>query len=755
MKSEILSSLVIDELVEDENLVLDDKPDLKNLSSTMAYEIVQCDLDEDLNLKYIFETMSSNDYDYHRTIESLKNERKIELSNYLITETDDGKVGCIMAAEIGRTQHYFLPLFEKNFRNKLNKLNKCNYDNSTNISLVVLSISRLKTTEDTKKIFEAFNAINNEFDRKFVQLFLITTSGLYFAKDGCINYKKIDAIDFNHFITLTNDLISMVKEKQCLYTEYPSIACEWHPTKNNGLLPYNVSSKSNKKVWWKCSKGHDFEGIIYNRVKQQSKCTICANKKVLSGFNDLATTHPHLAEEWDYEKNHPLKPSQIRYGTDKKYWWICPECHNSYEASPNIRASQDTGCPYCAGRKVLIGFNDLLTKRPDIAAEWNYEKNGQLLPSMFTEKSGRQVWWKCEKGHEWKCDIAQRTTGKGTRCPQCQSGLSTSFPELAIFFYIKKKYSDAVNRFKNPEKNISELDIFIPSLNVGIEYNGCHYHNKSSDSYKRMQIEKSGIRLICVNESKNKIKPHFKDDNIYINHRFSFEEIGYAVKTIFRLIDVEISIPIDVNKDSLDIYKMQSKILDENSLGAKVPRLIEEWNWEKNQNLSPFDFSYNSHFSVWWRCKRGHEWMAPINNRAKTNGTNCPYCSNQKVLEGFNDFASLHPELLSDWDYSKNIIKPSEIVEKSNKIIHWKCHICGHEWKTSPAIRIKKMCPNCVKKNHRIKILNLDNGLEFDSLVEAAIWLGDIKYASGISLAIRGKRKSAYGFHWKSLNDDK
>lgn len=746
--SEIFSAFILNEYIESENIILDDKPDFYNLSKTSSYEVVQCDLDEDLNRKYIMKSIFENNSDYDKTIETLKKDKKVKLSKYIISKTEDGLVGSIMPSESGNSPYYYLPIFRDNIEKKINKLNKNYYSLDSHIFLVILSISRFKENDDAEKIFDLFKSINYQYKKRFENLFLITTSGLYFLENDNLRTIKISEEDFNQIIIKVNNLISNVKNKESLYTEHPEIAREWHPTMNGCLQPFDVSPSSNKKVWWKCDKGHDFEGIIYNRVSQNSKCTICANKKVLKGFNDLKTTHPSIANEWDYEKNFPLTPSQIRCGTDKKYWWVCPKCHISYQASPNIRTSQNTGCPYCTGRKVLAGVNDLLTKRPDIALEWNYEKNGGLLPTMVTEKSGRKVWWKCSKGHEWQCKIAQRTIGKGTQCPECQSGLNTSFPELAIYYYIKKCCFDAINRYKNSSLKITEIDIFIPSLKAGVEYNGCHYHNKNDDDKKRTLIEENKIKLISVVESKNYIKPFIKNDCIYINHRFSYSEIDFAIKSIFEILKINYDFNINVENDSLEIYKLQSKILNDNSLGNKRPDLINEWNWEKNKNLSPFDFSYNSHFSVWWKCSKGHEWKSPINNRAKANGTKCPYCSNNKILKGYNDFASLHPALLEDWDYEKNTLNPFEIAEKSNKIVFWKCHICGYEWKSPPAIRIKKQCPGCVKQEHKISVKNLDNGLKFESITDAALWLGDIKFVSGISLACRGKRKTAYGYRW-------
>ena len=79
--------------------------------------------------------------------------------------------------------------------------------------------------------------------------------------------------------------------------------------------------------------------------------------------------------------------------------------------------SKGDGCPYCAGHLAIQGVNDLATLFPNIAAQWNREKNGDKVPEQFLPMSACKVWWKCQKGHEWKSAISSRTAGSG--CPYC------------------------------------------------------------------------------------------------------------------------------------------------------------------------------------------------------------------------------------------------------------------------------------------------------------------------------------------------
>ena len=88
---------------------------------------------------------------------------------------------------------------------------------------------------------------------------------------------------------------------------------------------------------------------VSKRTTRNDGCRICSGHKVLEGYNHLMTTHNAIAKEWDYEKNYPLKPTDVSKGYDKKVWWICSICNNSYKSSPNSRTSQNAGCSVCKG----------------------------------------------------------------------------------------------------------------------------------------------------------------------------------------------------------------------------------------------------------------------------------------------------------------------------------------------------------------------------------------------------------------------
>lgn len=230
-----------------------------------------------------------------------------------------------------------------------------------------------------------------------------------------------------------------------LATLRPDLVLEWDFEKNGIVFPNQTALKSNKKIWWKCSKGHSWQATVASRsASNNPQCPYCINQRVLVGFNDLATTHPELLTEWDYDKNVDITPQEITAGNDKKVWWKCKHNH-SWRAVVESR-SRGCGCPYCVGKKAVEGVSDLATLSPELTLEWDYEKNHPLLPTQVTSKSSKKVWWKCCNNHSWNAVVSSRIRGNG--CPYCAgqkaiegiNDLATLRPELISEWDYEKNY---------------------------------------------------------------------------------------------------------------------------------------------------------------------------------------------------------------------------------------------------------------------------------------------------------------------------
>ncbi len=203
-----------------------------------------------------------------------------------------------------------------------------------------------------------------------------------------------------------------------LAVTHPEPAAQWHPTKNGALTPDQVVAGSTRKVWWVCEQGHEWPAQIASRALEGKGCPYCAGRQVWPGFNDLASRRPELAAQWHPTRNLPLLPTQVTPCSNRKVWWRCDKGHD-YRAYINHRSSMDSGCPYCANRKVLPGFNDLATVEPAVADQWHPTLNGALTPQMVTAGSRKRVWWECPLGHTWKAVIYSRAFDRKCGCPVC------------------------------------------------------------------------------------------------------------------------------------------------------------------------------------------------------------------------------------------------------------------------------------------------------------------------------------------------
>ena len=164
-----------------------------------------------------------------------------------------------------------------------------------------------------------------------------------------------------------------VTKSNCLATINPTIAKQWHPSKNGNLTPFDVSAGSGKIVWWKCDKGddHEWKAVIGSRA-QGNACPICAGQLVVKS-NCLVTTNPELASEWHPTKNGKLTPFDVRPGSSNKVWWKCRKGDDHEWVSKIVDRSKGNNCPFCSltpqSRQELIITHELLTIFEDIRSK--------------------------------------------------------------------------------------------------------------------------------------------------------------------------------------------------------------------------------------------------------------------------------------------------------------------------------------------------------------------------------------------------
>ena len=409
----------------------------------------------------------------------------------------------------------------------------------------------------------------------------------------------------------------------------------------------------------------------------------------------------YLLQQWDYSKNGCFTPKNVPYGSGKKFHFICEHGHE-WQATPIKRTKMGRGCPVCAGKKIWVGYNDLATTHPELAKQWHPTKNGKLKPTDVMHCNQREVWWKCDKGHEWKSSVCSR---RRDACPICNgkrfvSGLNdiaTTHPELAKEWH--------------PTKNDLKPNEVMHGSQQKVWWTCEHGHEWEATIYNRASLGRgcpycAGRKAVVGVNDLTTVFPeinqwwhptkngNLKPKEILVNHAKNIWlmcEHGHEWQANLdkrRLI----SCPYCTNKKLLFGF---------NDLETVYPELAKQWHPTKNGDLKPIHVIASSSEKVWWQCEHGHEWQARIGNRVK--GQNCPYCAHNRVMVGFNDLVTTHPELAKQWHPTKTgDLKPTGVSAGSGREVWWLGE-CGHEWQAIISNRAKgQSCPYC--SNHKILI---------------------------------------------------
>lgn len=294
----------------------------------------------------------------------------------------------------------------------------------------------------------------------------------------------------------------------------------------------------------------------------------------------------YLLSEWNREKNDHLTPETVTYGSNKKVWWKCSQGHE-WQASIHNR-TKGRGCPYCSGQKVIAGVNDLATLNPNLSQEWNYVRNSEFEPSNCSAQSSKKVWWICELGHEWRAAVCDRSRGDG--CPYCSGKrIIKGFNDLAT---INPKLASEWDKAKN-------IDINPDSI--------------SPNSHKKAW-------WIC-------------------------SDCGYEWIAQIKSRNSGAGCPVCIS-EKMGMKNKAAFLKGESSLAQSNPDIAKEWNYEKNGDLKPTNVVAGSNIKVWWKCEKGHEWQSTVCHRVSAVG--CPYCTNFRVMPGFNDLATTYQRLSGD-----------------------------------------------------------------------------------------------------------
>lgn len=456
------------------------------------------------------------------------------------------------------------------------------------------------------------------------------------------------------------------------------------------------------------------ENIEYNN---RIKCSSCINHSAGGNMRTkktLQAERPDLLLEWDYEKNAGLfSPDKVTVGnSDLRINWICSVCGNKWATTVYNRVHQNSGCPECAKKRIAeknrqrsyIPEKSLVNLFPDIAAEWHPTLNGTLNVDIIMPGSNEKVWWRCKTcGHEYQSIVVNRTGYKHAGCPQCNRYLHTSFPEQALFYYARQLSSDAVNGYTDIFPNRMELDVYIPSIKIGIEYDGPEHNKpeaKEREERKYKVCQELGIILIRVKENYKNFSISPESCDIMVERKSETDEgLKNCIEATFDYVFPGMALDIDICRDSGAIKSSYITSLKENSLLARYPKICEEWHPTLNGDLKPDMVMPGSGSKVWWACPVCKQaFLASPAKRTGDTPRGCPICSGRKIVSGINDLESRRPDLAVEWHPTLNgNLVPSQIAPNYSKKVWWKCSTCGKNFQQTPNKRVSgnQGCPDC------------------------------------------------------------
>jgi DNA-directed RNA polymerase subunit RPC12/RpoP len=414
----------------------------------------------------------------------------------------------------------------------------------------------------------------------------------------------------------------------------PLLVSQWHPTKNGDLLPTDVTAGSRKKVFWLDENCGHDWEAIILNRSKGYGCPYCAGRAVWAGFNDLATTHPVLARQWHPTLNGDLTPYNVSAGSTRMVHWI--DEFNHVWKSTVANRKNGNGCPVCSNKQILAGFNDFATTHSEIAAELHPTKNGSLDSSTIFAGSQKRLWWLCpDKSHVYDMNLNERTSNN-QNCPYCS----------------------------HTRVLAGETDLETTHPVVAAEW-----HSSKNGKILPSQVFAGSNKRFWWKCPK-------------AGHEWQAAVSG---RTNSR------------SPSGCPQCWGRVTIVGETDLPTTYPEIARYWHPTKNGDLKVEQVSAGSNKRVWWLVSCNHEWEDTVNH-ITARGLNCPYCSNRRILIGFNDFATTHPIIARQLHLTKNgDVKATDFTAGHDKGLWWVCDKNSeHEWEAAPYTRkAGHGCPVC------------------------------------------------------------
>lgn len=511
---------------------------------------------------------------------------------------------------------------------------------------------------------------------------------------------------------------------------------------NFPLTTRDVHVGSTKLVWWRCSfdLSHVWRAAPSNRTRgKKTGCPHCwklysglllphlGGRGVREGTRSLLDADEGMSKEFDLQLNAPLRPEYLAISSNRRVWWRCSKAiDHVWEQSPGSRKNNSSGCPYCAGNRV-VRSTSLAVKRPSLAEQWDQLKNGELTAYEISPKSNRKVWWRCKV-----CDHSRHQSPmsiKSDQCPACrmrlegngnsQRGVSRynetpigeRYPSIAKWIHptlngVNPEYLYARNNDKIWWScPIDPSHVWQTSIQARIGRDRCPFCvGKRVSDVNRLRVAAPelfamldeeqdsdvDIELLSVGSTRQKIWLRCPADS---RHRWQLTP-NAAFSNLKR-------------SNTSGCPYCAGRLIDEtNSMLATEPEISKSFHPSLNRGLRddlnrPLDLSSVSSGSnrvkFWWFCPVAHDhiWQATPHQRRNSG---CPACDGKQVSVT-NSLATRHPILATQWHPLRNgELNPERVTAASGLRVWWKCNVDPtHEWFARISDRSRKGagCPHC------------------------------------------------------------
>lgn len=490
--------------------------------------------------------------------------------------------------------------------------------------------------------------------------------------------------------------------KRLLVEACPEIAAEWHPTRNEGLSVTDFACGSKRKVWWQCSVSpfHEWQTVISNRAVLGHGCPYCRGNRA-SVTNSVASLHPELVDEWDWERNGELQPEDVPAGSKKSIHWKCAVApDHTWETNVAERTRKGRGCPYCSGKRAS-STNNLALKGPDVAAQWHPTRNGDLTPDKILLGSQRPVWWLCpvSQDHEWEAAPNTRRTGG---CPFCAGRRSSITNNLAT---VRPDLFAQLHPTRNEGLDLTHLKVgasqkvwWICPAGPDHEWEATVASRVAGTGCPCCAGQKLSITNCLATVRPDIAAQWHPTKNAPLTARDVLPGSSKQKYWWVCPVDARHEWPATPNNRSKAgcPFCAGDQVLPSNSLQAHCPDLAAEWHPTLNGNLMPDAVGLQWNRKVTWQCSKdsSHVWDARIAHR--TNGSGCPYCSGRRATSA-NNLAVKAPEIAAEWHPTLNgVLTPHKVTPYSSSAkVFWLCP-AGHTWEATPEARAGGMqCPYC------------------------------------------------------------